>query len=113
MCKGALRVALRLFRAASIQTKPSVRSSALGEVDWDEAISFVADKLGKIKAEHGPNSIAALGSERLTNEEAYVFNRLIRSVINTPNIDHSGDWPTELWSMGFNPPWDMPPARIR
>jgi formate dehydrogenase alpha subunit len=85
-------------------TKPSVRKSgALGEVEWDEAISFVADKLAKIKAEHGPGSIAALGSERLTNEEAYVFNRLVKGVINTPNIDHAGGFGYRALVDGLQP----------
>lgn len=72
-------------------TKPLIRKDgALREVDWNEALSFVADGFKKIQASAGPNTLAALGSGRLTNEEAYVFNRFVRTVLETPHLDHSG-----------------------
>ena len=40
----------------------------------------------------GPSGLAALGSARLTNEEAYVFNRFVRTVLETPNLDHAGGY---------------------
>jgi formate dehydrogenase (NADP+) alpha subunit len=72
-------------------TKPLIRKNgALQEVDWNEALSFVAEGFKKIKASAGSNSLAALGSGRFTNEEAYVFNRFVRTVLETPHLDHSG-----------------------
>jgi predicted molibdopterin-dependent oxidoreductase YjgC len=72
-------------------SKPLVRKDGAQQtVGWDEALGFVADKLKSIKAASGASSLAALGSERLTNEEAYVFNRFVRTVLETPNLDHSG-----------------------
>ena len=71
-------------------TKPLIRKNgALVETTWDEAIQTVADNFGSIKANSGPESLAAIGSQRLTNEEAYVFNRFVRTVLGTNNIDHA------------------------
>ena len=72
-------------------SRPLIRKNGnLEEVDWNEALGFVADKLSKIKNTNGANSLAALGSARLTNEEAYVFNRFVRTVLGTPHLDHAG-----------------------
>ncbi|MGB6066673.1 MAG: molybdopterin-dependent oxidoreductase [Desulfomonilaceae bacterium] len=72
-------------------TKPLIRKDgSLQEVEWNEALSFVANGLNRIKSASGPSTLAALGSERLTNEEAYVFNRFVRTVMETPHLDHAG-----------------------
>jgi predicted molibdopterin-dependent oxidoreductase YjgC len=72
-------------------TKPLIRKNgSLQEVEWNEALSFVADGFNNIKNASGPMSLAALGSERLTNEDAYVFNRFVRTVMGTPHLDHAG-----------------------
>ena len=74
-------------------TKPKIkRAGTLEEVDWDEALRFVGERFNEIKTAHGPGSLAALGSERLTNEEAYVFNRFVRTVLQTPHLDHAGGY---------------------
>jgi len=73
--------------------KPLIRKDgSLQEVEWNEALSFVAEQLMAIKGSSGPGSLAALGSERLTNEEAYVFNRFARTVMETPHLDHAGGY---------------------
>ncbi len=70
-------------------TKPLVRKNGkLVEVEWDEAIVYAAGKLANIKAKHGADSIAGLSSARCTNEENYLFQKFIRSVIGTNNVDH-------------------------
>jgi predicted molibdopterin-dependent oxidoreductase YjgC len=72
-------------------SKPLIRKDgALREVEWNEALSFVADGFKRIKDSSGPLSLAALGSARLTNEEAYVFNRFVRTILGTPHLDHAG-----------------------
>jgi len=79
--------------AAERLTKPLIRKDgALREVEWNEALTFVAEGLNRIKQSSGPGSLAALGSERLTNEEAYVFNRFVRTVLETPHLDHAGGY---------------------
>ncbi len=73
--------------------KPLIRKDGtLQEVEWNEALDFTAKGLAHIKQNSGPQSLAALGSARLTNEEAYVFNRLVRTVLETPHLDHGGGY---------------------
>lgn len=55
---------------------------------WEEALDFVATILSKIKQEYGSNSLAGLGSGRCTNEENYLFQKFLRAVLGTNNIDN-------------------------
>ncbi|MEW6113344.1 MAG: molybdopterin-dependent oxidoreductase, partial [Thermodesulfobacteriota bacterium] len=74
-------------------TRPLIRKErSLVEVEWEEALRFVAQGFARIKESSGPSSLAALGSARLTNEEAYVFNRFVRTVLETPHLDHGGGY---------------------
>jgi predicted molibdopterin-dependent oxidoreductase YjgC len=71
--------------------KPLIRykkNEEFKEASWDEAFKFIADKLSKIKKEHGPDSIAGLASARCSNEENYLFQKFIRAGIGTNNVDH-------------------------
>ncbi len=69
--------------------RPLLRKrGALREVEWDEAISFIASRLEKIRDKYGPDSIALLNSPRCSNEEAYLLQKLARTVIQTNNVDH-------------------------
>lgn len=70
-------------------TTPLMRKNGeLEPVTWEEALSFVADKLGKIKGESGPDSLAVLASAKCTNEENYVIQKFTRAVLGTNNVDH-------------------------
>ncbi|MHC4625639.1 MAG: formate dehydrogenase subunit alpha [Planctomycetota bacterium] len=70
-------------------TTPLIRRNGkLEEASWDEAIGLVAKKLKEIKSESGPDSIAGLSSAKCTNEDKYVFQKLMRAVIGTNNVDH-------------------------
>ncbi|MBU1752521.1 molybdopterin-dependent oxidoreductase [bacterium] len=71
--------------------KPLIKKNGtFEEVGWDEALGLVVTKLNEIKAVSEAASIGGLGSARLTNEELYLFQRLIRQGIGTNNIDHGG-----------------------
>ncbi|WP_046469243.1 formate dehydrogenase subunit alpha [Allosalinactinospora lopnorensis] len=58
------------------------------EATWDEALDLVARRLGGIFAESGPEGIAGFGSAKCSNEEAYLFQKLIRTAFRTNNVDH-------------------------
>ena len=58
------------------------------EATWDEALDLVTQRLGEIKAQHGPDAIAAFSSAKCTNEENYLMMKLMRAVIGTNNVDH-------------------------
>ncbi len=58
------------------------------EASWDEALGYITDRLSAIKEKHGPDAIGGLSSARCTNEENYLFQKFIRAVIGTNNVDH-------------------------
>jgi predicted molibdopterin-dependent oxidoreductase YjgC len=58
------------------------------EASWEEAIELVASKFTSIRDEYGADTIMALASAKVTNEENYTFQKLIRTGIGTNNIDH-------------------------
>ncbi len=63
------------------------RSGKFEKASWDEAYEYIKNKLEKIKKENGPDAIAGISSARCTNEENYVFQKMIRAVVGTNNID--------------------------
>ena len=63
------------------------RNGKFEEVSWDDAYEYIKQKLEKIKNENGPDAIAGISSARCTNEENYVFQKMIRAAIGTNNID--------------------------
>jgi predicted molibdopterin-dependent oxidoreductase YjgC len=64
------------------------KDGSLREVSWEEALEEVASRLKRIKDEHGPDSIGGLTSAKCTNEENYLFQKWIRAVVGTNNVDH-------------------------
>lgn len=58
------------------------------EATWEEALELAASRLKEIHAASGPGSIAGFGSAKCSNEEAYLFQKLIRAGFGTNNIDH-------------------------
>ncbi len=58
------------------------------EVSWDEALDFTAKRLLEIRAAHGPSALAGFGSAKCSNEEAYLFQKLVRAGFGTNNVDH-------------------------
>ncbi|MDQ1479483.1 MAG: NADH-quinone oxidoreductase subunit, partial [Actinomycetota bacterium] len=59
----------------------------LREVSWPEALDAAASLIRRAVDAHGPESIALLGGARGTNEDAYAFARLMKSVIGSDNVD--------------------------
>jgi len=64
------------------------RNGSFEEASWDEALDLVAGKFRDIKAEHGSGALAGLSSAKCTNEENYLFQKFIRAVLGTNNVDH-------------------------
>jgi predicted molibdopterin-dependent oxidoreductase YjgC len=64
------------------------KNGQLREASWDEALDLVARKLTEIKEKHGPKTIGGWCSARITNEENYVFQKFMRAVVKTNNVDH-------------------------
>lgn len=69
-------------------TTPKMRvGNELVDCTWDEALSVIATNLKVVKDKHGAGKIGGLGSVRTTNEDSYVFQKFLRSVIGTNNVD--------------------------
>ncbi len=58
------------------------------QASWDEALDLAARRLRAIRDEHGPAALAGFGSAKCSNEEAYLFQKLIRAGFGTNNVDH-------------------------
>ncbi|MFH1287332.1 MAG: formate dehydrogenase subunit alpha [bacterium] len=56
-------------------------------VTWDEALDLIADNFKKITEEYGSDKIGGIGSNRGTNEESYLFQKFMRAVLKTNNVD--------------------------
>lgn len=61
---------------------------AFREASWDEALDLVATRLKGIKDQFGSTALAGFGSAKCSNEEAYLFQKLMRAVLGTNNVDH-------------------------
>ncbi|WP_428248781.1 formate dehydrogenase subunit alpha [Ferrovibrio sp.] len=55
---------------------------------WEEALSLAAEGLKRIRDEHGGGALAGFGSAKGSNEEAYLFQKLVRTGFHTNNVDH-------------------------
>jgi formate dehydrogenase major subunit len=58
------------------------------EASWEEALDFAANGLADLRSQHGGRSVAGFGSAKCTNEEAYLFQKLIRQGFGHNNVDH-------------------------
>lgn len=68
---------------------PLIRKNGLLEpASWDEALDYTATRIQAIKEESGPHAIAGFASARATNEDNYVFMKMMRAAIGTNNVDH-------------------------
>jgi formate dehydrogenase major subunit len=69
-------------------TSPMIRrADGWEDVSWEEATTYVAGELGRMVGEHGPESVAVLGSARATNEDNYLAQKFARVVLGTNNVD--------------------------
>ncbi len=74
---------IRQNREAGRSEKPVWREAA-----WEEALDYVADELVRVKNSHGGDAIASYASAKATNEDNYVYQKLMRALMSTNNVDH-------------------------
>ncbi len=58
------------------------------EASWDEALDFAAKGLVALRDAHGPEALAGFGSAKCSNEEAWLFQKLVRTGFRSNNVDH-------------------------
>ena len=67
---------IRVNRDEGRSAKPVWR-----EASWQEALDLVADELTRISKDHGGDAIGSYASAKATNEDNYVFQKLIRALL--------------------------------
>jgi formate dehydrogenase major subunit len=58
------------------------------EATWEEALALAAQPLNALRDQYGPKSLAGFGSAKGSNEEAYLFQKLVRTGFGSNNVDH-------------------------
>ncbi len=58
------------------------------EASWEEALDLAAGGLSALKAAHGPDALAGFGSAKCSNEEAWLFQKLVRVGFGSNHVDH-------------------------
>jgi NADH-quinone oxidoreductase chain G len=77
-------------------TRPLIRRDGkLTPATWEEAFELVGRKFAEIRDKDGGAAIGVIGSNRTTNEEAYLLSKFARVVLKTNNVDHhrTADFP--------------------
>ena len=67
---------------------PGEWADVFRETTWDEALDLAAQGLMQLKQTHGPKTLAGFGSAKGSNEEAYLFQKLVRTGFGSNNVDH-------------------------
>ncbi|MEP6971980.1 MAG: molybdopterin-dependent oxidoreductase, partial [Betaproteobacteria bacterium] len=68
--------------------EPGNWQSVFREASWDEALALAGGRLKSLRDEHGAKSLAGFGSAKGSNEEAYLFQKLVRTGFGSNNVDH-------------------------
>jgi formate dehydrogenase major subunit len=75
-------------KAAEVEFDPAHPERIFREAEWDEALDVAARGLREIRDSRGGNALAGFGSAKGSNEEAYLFQKLVRTGFTTNNVDH-------------------------
>ena len=67
---------------------PQNLAAAFREASWDEALALAGGTLRRIRDGDGPQALAGFGSAKGSNEEAYLFQKLVRLGFGSNNVDH-------------------------
>jgi formate dehydrogenase major subunit len=67
---------------------PEQWSDVFREATWEEALDFAAAGLRTARDTCGKRALAGFGSAKGTNEEAYLFQKLVRTGFGSNNVDH-------------------------
>ena len=92
------RLTMPLIRKAGVAKDPEALnnlnrdssdwSDVFREATWDEALALTGGKLTSLRDTYGKKSLAGFGSAKGSNEEAYLFQKLVRTGFGSNNVDH-------------------------
>ena len=75
-------------KAADFKIDPENWRDVFREATWEEAFDLAGNTFAKIRDTDGKNALAGFGSAKGSNEEAYLFQKLVRTGFGTNNVDH-------------------------
>ncbi|TMH20635.1 MAG: formate dehydrogenase subunit alpha [Betaproteobacteria bacterium] len=77
-----------IHKSADFTMDPADPLSVFREATWDEALDLAGGALKRIREERGAHALAGFGSAKGSNEEAYLFQKLVRTGFGSNNVDH-------------------------
>src|ERR1019366_364183 len=75
-------------KSGDFSVDPDNWRDAFREASWEEALEFAAGGLTGIRDQYGKYALAGFGSAKGSNEEAYLFQKLVRTGFGSNNVDH-------------------------
>ena len=75
-------------KSADFVMDPADPLAVFREASWEEALQVAGGALKRIRDEHGGKALAGFGSAKGSNEEAYLFQKLVRTGFGSNNVDH-------------------------
>jgi formate dehydrogenase major subunit len=75
-------------KSGDFSVDPDNWRDAFREASWEEALAFAAGGLTQIRDQYGKHALAGFGSAKGSNEEAYLFQKLVRTGFGSNNVDH-------------------------
>ncbi len=75
-------------KSADFVMDPSRVMDVFREASWDEALALAGGKFAQLRDAFGKKSLAGFGSAKCSNEEAYLFQKLVRTGFGSNNVDH-------------------------
>jgi formate dehydrogenase major subunit len=74
--------------AKGLNVDPANVLTHFREASWDEALDAAAGGMARLRDASGGQAVAGFGSAKCSNEEAYLFQKLIRQGFGHNNVDH-------------------------
>jgi formate dehydrogenase major subunit len=75
-------------KRADAISDPDVARGYFRQATWEEALALAGGTLRRIRDQHGAKALAGFGSAKGSNEEAYLFQKLVRLGFGSNNVDH-------------------------
>jgi formate dehydrogenase major subunit len=72
----------------TVSRDPADWASVFREASWDEALDLAGATLKGLRDTYGKKALAGFGSAKGSNEEAYLFQKLVRTGFGSNNVDH-------------------------
>ncbi len=92
------RLTVPLIRKAGVTKDPEALkklnrntadwSEVFREASWEEALALTSGTLTRLRDTHGKKALAGFGCAKGSNEEAYLFQKLVRTGFGSNNVDH-------------------------